>query len=263
MSEAEKNALATQGNALWILFERSVTGRLSRCFGEVAKHLTRVHTGHHYARNVASLAQNMQWDTAVRRANRKRLAKTLLLAVPPVAGGAVPLLFKCRPLRAPSLALLRLRCSAISAFKHRHTAQQGCSLPARDTPRQRGSAPVARGCTSLVFQCVGFPRFLLDASANFALWQFPAAALPLAYRVVLLSCAADRAPATTKAASLAAVVAAARAFKARVRADGGPLPRGSAPAPAPATPVAASAPAGFFLALLAVFLRGFRRRGGF
>ncbi|RHZ48375.1 uncharacterized protein CDV56_104165 [Aspergillus thermomutatus] len=118
---------------------------------------------------------------------------------------AAALLLKCRRLL---LAPLRLRCSAIGAFKHQRFAQRGCFLPARDTLRQGGSVPVAPGCISPVFRYVGFPCFLLDASVDFALWQFPAR------RVVLLSRAADRAPATSKAASLPAVVAAARAFKA-------------------------------------------------
>ncbi|RHZ54857.1 uncharacterized protein CDV56_106593 [Aspergillus thermomutatus] len=48
---AAKTAARTKG--AWVIVE-------NQWGAEVTKHLTHVHTGHHYARNVASLAQNMQ-----------------------------------------------------------------------------------------------------------------------------------------------------------------------------------------------------------
>ncbi|EAW18840.1 uncharacterized protein NFIA_087960 [Aspergillus fischeri NRRL 181] len=92
------------------------------------------------------------------------------------------------------------------------------------------------------------------------LLKFPAAALPEARAVVAAQVALEVAHPRAAGVALGAVACAARAFRARVAAGGGPLPRGSAPAAAaapfvsaPGSPMAAPAPAGIWAAAVQFF----------
>ncbi|KAG2019153.1 hypothetical protein GB937_005446 [Aspergillus fischeri] len=116
-----------------------------------------------------------------------------------------------------------------------------------------------------------FPLVLsvLVADTDFALLlKFPAAALPEADDVVAAQVALEVAHPRAVGLALEAVARAAQAFRARVAASGGPLPRGAPPAlapvaaaasptppfvSAPGSPMAAPAPAGIWAAAVQFF----------
>ncbi|KAG2012350.1 hypothetical protein GB937_007179 [Aspergillus fischeri] len=138
----------------------------------------------------------------------------------------------------------------------------GAPLPFCNGYRQNGAKclrcrALHQPCQSVRFPCALFSSQILIFAL---LLKFPAAALPEARAVVAAQVALEVAHPRAAGVALGAVACAARAFRARVAAGGGPLPRGSAPAAAaapfvsaPGSPMAAPAPAGIWAAAVQFF----------
>ncbi|EAW16170.1 uncharacterized protein NFIA_055190 [Aspergillus fischeri NRRL 181] len=84
---------------------------------------------------------------------------------------------------------------------------------------------------------------VLVADTDFALFlKFPAAALPEANAIITAQVTLEVTHPRVAGLALEAVTHTAQAFRARVTASGGPLPRGAAPASAPVAPASSPTP---------------------